>query len=615
MAGELPHWNLESIYPGLHSAEFEADKVRLRERVDALTAFFDKHEVRGGGGPPLNARATIEGALQRREAAYETLMTLGTFLSLIVSVDAFNDEAKAEASALQPCATQLSTLSTRLAAYLGSVDLEQLSGESQLIADHLHLLERERLDGRHQMSEEAEEVAAHLDDSGGSAWARLHSELISKSGIKADPHGNDEEREYGMAELRTLQAHPQEEVRRRAYRAELELLESNVASYAAAMNSIKGQVELLARRRGWENTLAESLFSSAITPAALTAMQEAVRESFPMMRSHLKAKARLLGKEQLGWYDLFAPLPSAVTGGQETRFTYPEAQRFVIERFGTYSQELADFAQRTFDEGWLDVPPRRGKRNGAFCAPVRARGESRVMLNFGGSLGDVFTLAHELGHAYHNDCMHRFGRTIQQSVTPMTLAETASIFCETIVLEGVLASADDAVKLAVLEQHLQQAGQLILDIDSRFIFESTVLERRFERELSVSELNEVMLAAQDATYGDALSENERHPMMWAHKGHYYSSGRSFYNYPYTFGLLFGLGLFARYQAEPDAFRAQYDELLASTGLADAAELGARFGIDIEDGAFWRASLEVIEQRVLTFKELTAKIEPRTAGSN
>ncbi len=567
MASELPHWNLDSIYPGLDSAEFGADKVRLRERVEALKDFMDGHTVRGGGSePPVDALASLEGVLQRREAAYETLLTL-----------------------------------------LASVDLAQLSSESSLVAEHLHLLTREQLEGSRQMGEEAEDLAAHLDDTGGDAWSRLHAELISKGVVHADPLAAGEVSEYGMAQLRTLQAHQQEAVRRRAYLAELELLESNAVSYAAAMNGIKGQVELLARRRGWEGALAESLFNSAISPAALAAMQGAVQESFPVMRRYLKVKARLLGRERLGWYDLFAPLPDSATGGERARFTWPEAQSFVIERFGSYSQELADFAQRAFDEGWLDVPPRKGKRNGAFCSSVKARGESRVMLNFGGSLGDVFTLAHELGHAYHNDCMRRFGRTIQQSLTPMTLAETASIFCETIVLEGVLASAADAVKLAVLEQHLQQAGQLLLDIHSRFIFESTVFERRRERELSVRELNDVMLAAQDATYGDALTGSERHPMMWAHKGHYYSSGRSFYNYPYTFGLLFGLGLFARYQAAPDDFRAQYDELLASTGLADAAELAGRFGIDIEDREFWRTSLGVIEQRVATFTALTQSV--------
>lgn len=610
MAGELPHWKLETIYPAIDSAEFRDDKLSLRERVEALRVFMDDNAVRGGGAPPVNAAATLEGVLQRREQAYETFLTLRTYLSLIVSVNAFDDDAKAESSALQPFATQLSTLSTRLSAWLVPLDLAELSRGSPLIADHLHLLTREQLEGSRQMSEEAEDLAAHLDDTGGGAWSRLHAELVSQGTVSADPLGVGAASEYGLAQLRTLQAHEQEEVRRRAYRAELELLESNAAPYAAAMNSIKGQVETLARRRGWENALAQSIFNSAISPAALNAMQGAVQVSFPVMRRYLQGKAKLLGKERLGWYDLFAPLPELGNSGKGTRFTWPEAQRFVVERFSTYSGELADFAQHAFDAGWLDVPPRKGKRNGAFCASVKARGESRLMLNFGGSLGDVFTLAHELGHAYHNDCMRRFERTIQQGVTPMTLAETASIFCETIVLESVLTSSDDAVKLAVLEQNLQQAGQLILDIHSRFIFESTVFERRFERELSVRELNEVMLAAQDATYGDALEESERHPMMWAHKGHYYSSGRSFYNYPYTFGLLFGLGLFARYQAEPDAFRAQYDELLASTGLADASELAQRFGIDIEDRAFWRGSLAVIERRVAAFEELALSMNPR-----
>src|SRR5690606_18808104 len=222
-----------------------------------------------------------------------------------------------------------------------------------------------------------------------------------------------------------------------------------------------------------------------------------------------------------------------------------------------------------------------------FCLAIHPRSESRVMLNFTGNLGDIRTLAHELGHAYHNDCKIRFGRDMLQVPTPMTLAETASIFCETIVFQGQLHTATGATRLALLEQDMQQVTQLVIDIHSRFLFESGVFERRRQRDLSVDELNALMIDAQDRTYGDTLDPAARHPLMWAHKGHYYSSGLSFYNYPYTFGFLFGLGLYAQYLADGDAFKERYDELLASTGMADAATLARGFGIDIEDEAFWR----------------------------
>jgi len=595
-----PRWSLSTIYPSMESAPFQDDKVRLRERVRELERYMDAHGVSPGAE---GSATTLEGLIERLEAAYLPLVTLRGFLGAIISVDSFDEAARAELSALTPYTSKLAALGARFQGWLASLDLEPLALASKLIAENEYPLQREQLEGRHLMSQEAEELAALLDDVGGDAWGRLHSSLISRSTIQATLLASGSEGEYGMAQLRTLQANPDEAVRRRAYLAERELLQRNEVAYAAAMNGVKGQAETLAQRRGWGGAFRESLHLHSITPESLAAMHDATEERFPVLRGYLKAKAWQLGKQRLGWYDLWAPLPHA----SASRHSWRQAKAFIVEQFGTYSLELAAFAQRAFLEEWIDVPPRKGKRNGAYCMPVPARGESRIMLNFGGTQADLFTLAHELGHAYHNDCTFRFGRSILQSQTPMTLAETASIFCETIVLEGVLAGADDRTRLVALEQHLTQATQLILDIHSRYLFEATVLERRRERELSAQEFRQIMDEAQARTYGDGLNPEERHDLMWAHKGHYYSADLSFYNYPYTFGFLFGLGLYAQYKQNPDAFRGRYDELLASTGLADAATLARSFGIDIEDKAFWRASLDVVEERVSAFQALTERV--------
>ncbi len=600
----LPHWQLTSIYDSLDAAEFASDKHSLAQGVAAFERLLDERGVRAGGAAGSQAHTTIEAVIERLLATLRPLLTLNGYLNLRVSVDATDDAAQAERSALTSHSVRLLTLRKRFTAWLAEVDLDSAADASEVVAAHRHFLEQERVSASHLLAPEAEAVAIALDDTGGSAWARLYNQLVSRRTIRAkvlDESGT--EGEYGVAELRVLQAHENEHVRRRAYQAELELLGGDDVVYAAAMNSIKGQVDALARRRGWDSALAEALFDNGLTPQTLAAMHQACEETFPALRDYLKAKAWHLGKPRLAWYDLLAPLPKA----RAPRFTWEQAKALVEERFASYSDGLAGFARRAFSEGWVDVPPRKGKRNGAFCLPVPARSESRVMLNFGGTLGDAFTLAHELGHAYHNDCKYRFGRDVIQSITPSTLSETASIFCETIVLEGLLERADDLERLAVLEHHLHQATQLVIDIHSRFLFEKGVFERRQERELSVSELNGLMLEAQAKTYGDGLADDQRHPLMWAHKGHYYSSGRSFYNSPYTFGFLFGLGLFAEYRKDEAGFKDRYDELLASTGMHPAAELAGRFGIDIEDVAFWRGSLKVIAERVDRFRELTEKV--------
>jgi len=298
----------------------------------------------------------------------------------------------------------------------------------------------------------------------------------------------------------------------------------------------------------------------------------------------------------LPFHDLFAPV------GDDAVWDYDQAQKFVVEGFRAYSDKMADFAVRNFRENWIDVGPRRGKRDGAFCAGTRGD-ESRILMNFDPSFGSVFTLAHELGHAYHNICLA--DRENLQKTTPMTLAETASIFCETIIKRRAIAQFEGSEKLAILEASLQGACQVVVDISSRYHFETTAISGRFERELSARELCEAMRAAQLATYGDGLDEDRLHPYMWAAKPHYYSYS-AFYNFPYMFGLLFALGLYKIYTDEPNGFHERYDRLLSETGLFDAAELASNFGINIREKAFWAGSLAILEEDILAFERLAAE---------
>ncbi len=607
----LHHWQLTSIFPRLESPEFESAKAELKTRVDGLERFMDERGVEApaalqeGAAPVLDEQvATFDALVEKFNDLYTRFWTVRAYLTGFIATDAFNDRAQAEASALNPLSSKLSFLGTRFTAWVGALDEDALLGASQTAKDHAYLVRRSKEGAQHLMIGEAEELIAALNSSSGGAWAKLHGDLISRDTIRAVVPGRDEA-EYPLTELRNLQSDSDPEVRRAAYEAELELLEKNVVPFAAALNSIKAQVNELSQRRGWESALDEAVFESHITRESLSAMQAACEAHFPLFRRYLKAKAKFLGQDALAWYDLLAP----VTVGTPRRFTWEEAQTFVVDAFRSYSDKLADFAQKSFDEGWHDVPPRKGKRNGAFCMGVPGVQESRIMHNFGGQLDDVFTLAHELGHAYHNACSFEQGRTELQDDTPMTLAETASIFCETIVVNAMLKEADDTERLAILEQDLLGSTQLVVDIHSRFLLEQGVFEKRRERELSVDELKGLMLDAQAATYGEALRGDARHPLMWAHKGHYYSTGRSFYNFPYTFGYLFGLGLYAQYQAKPEGWHERYDALLGRTGMADAAPLAAGFGIDIEDRGFWEGSLKVAEARVQEYEALVARFTP------
>jgi len=585
------------VYPGLDSPEFAAGFAAAVAGIADLEALFDAEGIgqRAPAGLDDATVAAVERVIDRFNAVLKANETLGAYLYAFVATDSRDDAAQARLSELQREGVRLRLLGNRFTAWVGDLDVEALIARSALVREHAFALRQAKRAAAHLMSPAEESLAAELDLPGGTAWGKLHDNLTSQIVVRLEVDG--EERGLAMSELRNLALHPDRDVRRRAYDAEIAAWQAAALPLAAAMNGIKGQVNVLSARRGWADPLDEALFRSHIDRETLEALLAVAREAFPDLRRYLRAKAKALGLPALTWYDLFAPVGEA---GRSWR--WEEAAAFLLDQFGAYSDRMRGLADRAFRERWIDAGPRPGKRGGAFCMGLRGE-ESRILANYAPSYDGVSTLAHELGHAYHN--LNEGGLPPLQRQTPMTLAETASTFCETIVREAALADAGPAERLFILEQSLQGSCQLVVDILSRFDFERRVFAARKEREQSIDELNALMLDAQRGTYGDGLDEATLHPYMWAVKGHYYSADLSFYNFPYLFGLLFGLGLYARYREAPDGFRAGYDHLLANTGRADAAELAARFGVDLRATAFWRASLDVVRADVARFEELTA----------
>jgi oligoendopeptidase F len=593
----LPHWDMTVVYPALDSPEFNHDLTATRQAFDTMTSLFDRLGIdrRDRQSTDDAAVAAFEAVVPALNELLEQYSTLRAYVYSFVATDSRNDQAQATFSMLMREGVRLTKLLRRLTAWLGGLDVETLIQRSTIARDHAYLVRRAAEEARHLMSPAEEELAAELDLSSGIAWARMYQNLTSQILVPIEREGQTVE--LPMTQVRNLARDPDRAVRRSAHEAELAAWERAALPLASALNSIKGQVLTLSRRRRWASPLEASLFDNGIDRATLDAMMTVAREFFPDFRRYLRAKARLLGLERLAWYDLFAPVGS---GGRSWHFS--DASAFIVAQFTRYSPRMGDFAARAFRERWIDAEPRAGKVGGAFCMSLR-RDESRILLNHDPTADSMFTLAHELGHGYHN--LNLAQQTMLNRDTPMTLAETASIFCETIVRNAALQDASRDETLEILEAFLSGACQVVVDITSRFLFENALFEQRATRDLSVAELCALMIDAQKQTYGDALDEQTLHPFMWAVKGHYYSSGFSFYNYPYMFGLLFGLGLYAAYQRAPDAFQARYDDLLASTGLASPLELAARMEIDLRSPAFWRASLEVIRRDIDRFESLAA----------
>jgi oligoendopeptidase F len=587
VATDLPRWNLTVYFPGLDSPEFEQALSEIKDGLAKMEADFDSRRIEKGNRAEDPA-GVADALIPAFNALVDKAQLVEAYIYGFVTADSRNSLAQARDSEFEFQLVRLRKLTNRLTGWLGSQDVDELLTRSEQASAHEYAVTKAVIAAKHMMSPAEEALASELEATGRSAWSKLHSNMTSQILVELDGD------RIPMSAVRALAHDPDRETRRRAYEAELAAWKTVDVPIAAAMNSIKGEALLVSNRRGWNEPLDEALFAANIDRETLDAMMTAARESFPDFRRYLNAKARALGLEKLAYYDLFAPLQ-----GSESTWPYEQATGFVVQQFGSYSKRMADLAVRSFGEDWIDVPPAEGKVGGAYCMGTRG-GESRVLMNYEPSFSSVSTLAHELGHAYHNLCLAE--RTGLQRSTPMTLAETASIFCETIIREAVLNSGEGDEQLLVLEASLQGACQVVVDITSRFLFEKGVYDRRGSRELSPGEMCDLMLDAQRQTYGDGLDTDLLHPYMWAAKPHYYSSA-SFYNFPYMFGLLFGLGLYSVYRREPAGFQERYDELLSSTGLADAATLGQGFGIDIRSVDFWRGSLDQIRADIERFERL------------
>ena len=602
MTETLPRWDVTTYYPSLESRELSVGHEEVVADLARLVALYDRHDVRGGAArtPTPADVAAFDEVVAATNDLLERVRLLGAYLYTFTSTDAGNDTAAGLRSRLQNELTDLTRLTTRFSAWVARLGPEALIAASEEAAAHAHPLRRAARAAAHQMTEDEEGLAADLRLTGSTAWARLHGEMTSR--LTATVHGPDgAEETLPMSVVRGM-AHDADPARRKAaYDAELAAWETVTVPLAAALNGAKGETIVLNRRRGWADALEPALFTNGVDRDTLDAMHEAVTASLGDFHRYLRAKAATLGHDgPLPWWDLFAPVGDAA----DAQVSWTEAVSQVTDAFGGYSASLAGLVERATADQWIDAEPRTGKEGGAFCMPMRGA-ESRVMLNFDGSANSVQTLAHELGHAYHNTNLAE--RTPMQRQTPMALAETASIFCETIMVEAGLALTPPERRLGLLDTDLQGACQVVVDIHSRFLFESALCERRQQQALSVTELNELMVDAQRRAYGAGLDHDELHPYMWAVKGHYFTP---FYNWPYTFGLLFGIGLYARYRDDPDRFRAGYDDLLSATGLDDAAGLAGRFGIDVRSSDFWSSSLDVLRARIDAFEALVDGERPQ-----
>ena len=580
-------WSLTELYESFDDPAFAADL----KACEQLIALLDEQSKDLSGEP----KDVLLRMVDTTEKMRERIGKLVLYVSLRQSACTTDSRASSLLDQLSAKMSALAAPETRMGKYVAGLEnLEEVIASDPLLTEYGYMLRCMKADASHLLDAKCEEIIALYENTGSGAWGNLQGYLTST--VPVEYRGGT----ITLSDVRNLAYDPDPDVRKDAFHAELKAYERICDPVAFSLNSIKLEVLNRCRLKGFDSPLAETLHQSHMTKATLDALLEAIREYLPRIQLYFRHKAKLLGHEGgLPWYDLFAPL-----GSSDEKYSREDAKNYLIERFSAFDAELTEMVRTAFEEGWIDFYPREGKVGGAFCAeafPIRA---SRILTNFAGSFDDVVTLAHELGHAFHNLNLYD-NRPLNRDYS-MPVAETASNFNEVLVMNDAIRREQDPVRRrALINEHLTGDTQIICDIYSRYRFESAVFESRDENFLFAPQLCDLMLSAQKEGYGDGLDWAEPHPYMWVCKSHYYSGGLSFYNWPYAFGGLLARGLYAAYEKEGAAFVPRYKGFLKATAVMSVEDAGRAAGIDLTDPAFWRSGLEALAKEVEEFGRLCA----------
>ena len=620
----IPDWDLGSIYPDINSEKYKSDLAKLTEGIKTLKALNDQAENPDQKNH-LNIQNWIADFFKADDILGPLANTLAAYSYSIYSVDTTSksllDNLNQVESLTDQYEIQLNRFSHTVAKNRGI--LSEFYANFPQYRKYEFSINEMLEDDIHTLSPELEGIIAKLQQTGGRAWDRLHEQLISNL--------KDPETGKLFNELRNDAYSPDARLRKESWQKEIALLKQNEIAFAASLNNLKGETLSLLEERSWNCAIDRALSSSRMKKETLDALIAAIEESLPQWRKYLKAKAEYLknhnatastncGKEKgLAFYDLFAPLDGNTTSDGNTNtagqtetgcntntsdstnnraaseesllsknWTFEEARDYIIKEFTSFSPVMGDFAKNAFDKNWIDARVHPGKVGGAYCQDFYVQKESRVLSNFTGAFSDIITLAHELGHAFHFFCIK--DKDYRNANYPMTLAETASTFAETIVKQDILKTASKEDRIKILELDLQDTCQVLVDILCRFYFERSVFEERQNGELTSEDFCRLMADAQERSYGDGLSA-QRHEYMWAVKSHYYSVDLDFYNFPYAFGQLFAAGLYSRYKKEGKAFVDIYCNLLSDTGSMSCEDLCFKAGFDITKKDFWKSGID------------------------
>ncbi|HHW17607.1 MAG TPA: M3 family oligoendopeptidase [Firmicutes bacterium] len=585
-------WDLDVFFSGGSKSpefakyldELEVDVTSLAEKVK---------------NKPVREEKNFEELIDEVQRLSSRLRHASSFVSCLNAQDVTDTYARILAGRVQQIQASFSTALTHLDSEILKIPDDEWKAilSSETLRPLAFNLNERRQRAMEMLPPEQEALVSQLSVDGYHGWSNLYDLTTGKMTITVEEEGKPVTMSPGQ--LSNRMSDP--DAHKREYLMEKwEEAWANVAEFCAlALNHLAGYRLNLYRARGWDLVLKEPLEINRMTEETLNAMWDTIDKNKERLVTYLKRKKEYLGLDKLGWQDISAPL-----GRAKSKMSYEAAAEFIVEQFGKFSPKMAQFATHAFTNRWIEAEDRPGKRMGGFCTTFPEKKQSRIFVTFSGTLGNVATVAHELGHGFHQSVMNDLPPMTQQYA--MNVAETASTFAEMIVADAAVKHAKDREeRLLLIDDKLQRAVALLMNIQSRFLFETRFYEERKKGMVSVKRLNEIMLQAQKDAFCGAL--DVYHPHFWASKLHFYNTRVPFYNFPYTFGFLFSAGVYAKAMEAGTGFEDRYADLLRDTGRMRVEDLAKKhLGVDLTKPGFWQSAIDLVLSDLDEFLKMTAK---------
>jgi pepF/M3 family oligoendopeptidase len=576
------NWDLERIYSSIDSQKFNSDFDKLSKHIASVSKWCDENFNNND-----KSANKIEAFLKLNNEYRNLYLKLYCYTYLLISVDNEDDEAMNMINELDVKNDEFMNICVTFTKWLKDINnLEEIIESSKYLSEHKFYLNEIFLKSKYMLSKNEEQLINKMQRTGSRAWQRLYTETLSDINIKIKIDGKLKNMSFG--ELKNMGYQKDSNLRKLASKAEKKACKNISKTISSCINELSGEAITICDMKGYDSVLHKVLVDARMDYETLNTMIKVIEENLCIFHKYYKTKAKILGTgNKINFCDVYAPISTA-----NGKISYKDSQNLIISSFKNFSDNLGDFAKKAFDEKWIDAEPSSKKSNYAISVDIFPIKESRIMTNFSGNYIDTSILAHEIGHAYHSYCLK--AEELLNTDYPIPIAETASIFCETIINNELINNVEAEDKITILERHISDVAYYIVEMYGRFLFECELFKKRKSRILSVEELNQIMGKSMEKVYGNTINKNTINEYAWVNNAGFYMAGSEFLNFPYTFGVLFSKGLYAEYLKNKKDFVRDYKKFLKLTSTNNIYDVAKFMNIDIHSREFWEGAVKIIE---------------------